>query len=213
MITVIGNMKGGTGKSTVTFNLAVWLAHKGKSLRLFDLDPQQTLADALEVRQEEAYEPKLPKAEFQSTLADLNKNKNADEVLIDVSMSDQKALKEAIVLCDRIVIPVAPSQADIWSTQRFIKLINETCTPKKPELLALINRADTHPLVTETKESEDALDFLPGISRIKKARLHNRTAYRRSFSEGLAVFELNPSGKASKEVLKLTAFLFQKTKK
>jgi len=208
MITVVGNMKGGTGKSTVTFNLAVWLGHQGKSLRLFDLDPQQTLADALDVRQEEAYEPKLPNAEFQDALADLTKNINSDEVLIDVSMSDQQALKEALVICDRVLIPVAPSQADIWSTQRFIKLINETCTNKKPELLALINRADTHPLVTETKESEEALDFLPGIHRIKKARLHNRTAYRRSFSEGLAVFELNPSGKASKEVLKLTDFLF-----
>jgi len=207
MITVIGNMKGGTGKSTVTFNLAVWLGHQGKSLRLFDLDPQQTLADVIEVRTEEEYEPTLPQAELQSTLKTIKKDKKTDEILIDVSMSDQDALKEAISICDRIVIPVAPSQADIWSTQRFIKLIKETCKGKMPEVVAIINRADTHPLVTETKESEEALDFLPGISRLK-ARLHNRTAYRRSFSEGLGVFELNPSGKASKEILKLTKHLY-----
>jgi chromosome partitioning protein len=207
MITVIGNMKGGTGKSTVTFNLAVWLSHQGKSLRLFDLDPQQTLADVIEVRAEEEYEPKLPKAEVQSNLQSLKTDAKTDETLIDVSMSDQDALKEAISVCDRIVIPVAPSQADIWSTQRFIKLIKETCKDAMPEVVAVINRADTHPLVTETKESEEALDFLPGIERIK-ARLHNRTAYRRSFSEGLGVFELNPSGKASKEILKLTKHLY-----
>jgi chromosome partitioning protein len=200
-------MKGGTGKSTVTFNLAVWLSHQGKSLRLFDLDPQQTLADVIEVRAEEEYEPKLPKAEVQSNLQSLKTDAKTDETLIDVSMSDQDALKEAISVCDRIVIPVAPSQADIWSTQRFIKLIKETCKDAMPEVVAVINRADTHPLVTETKESEEALDFLPGIERIK-ARLHNRTAYRRSFSEGLGVFELNPSGKASKEILKLTKHLY-----
>lgn len=207
MITVIGNMKGGTGKSTVTFNLAVWLGHQGKSLRLFDLDPQQTLADVIEVRAEEEYEPKLPQAELQPGLVTLKDDSKTDEILIDVSMSDQEALKQAITICDRIVIPVAPSQADIWSTQRFIKLIKETCTGSMPEVVAIINRADTHPLVTETQESEEALDFLPGINRIN-ARLHNRTAYRRSFSEGLSVFELNPSGKASKEVLKLTKHLY-----
>ena len=38
-------------------------------------------------------------------------------------------------------------------------------------------------------------------------RLHQRTAYRRSFSEGLAVFELDPMGKASKEMKKLAAML------
>lgn len=208
MITVIGNMKGGTGKSTVTFNLAVWLGHQGKKIRLFDLDPQQTLADVIEVRSEEEYEPKLPNAEHQKALSSLKTDKTSDEILIDVSMSDQKALKEAIKICDRILIPVAPSQADIWSTQRFIKLIKETCTDRIPPVLAIINRADTHPLVTETQESEEALDFLPGITRIK-SRLHNRTAYRRSFSEGLGVFELNPSGKASKEILKLTKHLYK----
>ncbi|MDX1352526.1 MAG: AAA family ATPase [Thiomicrorhabdus sp.] len=207
MITVIGNMKGGTGKSTVTFNLAVWLGHQGKSIRLFDLDPQQTLADVIEVRKEEAYQPALPRAENHLALETLTKGKTADEILIDVSMSDQVALKDAIKICDRILVPVAPSQADIWSTQRFMKLVKETCHDRRPEVLAVINRADTHPLVTETQESEEALDFLPGIKRIK-TRLHNRTAYRRSFSEGLGVFELNPTGKASKEILKLTKHLY-----
>jgi len=207
MITVVGNMKGGTGKSTITFNLAVWLAHQKKRLRLFDLDPQQTLADVLDVRREEAYEPFLPAIEHQAQLSKIKEDQDTDEILIDVSMSNESALKEALQLCDRILIPVAPSQADIWSTQRFIKLINETCT-HQPEVLGVINRADTHPLVVETKESEEAIDFLQGISRLS-SRLHNRTAYRRSFSEGLSVFELNPGSKASKEVLKLTKKLYK----
>ena len=46
MITVIANLKGGTGKSTVTFNLAIWLQSMGRRVTAIDLDPQQTLADA-----------------------------------------------------------------------------------------------------------------------------------------------------------------------
>ena len=53
MLTVIGNLKGGTGKSTVAFNLAVWLAHEKHGVRVFDLDPQATLIDTAEIREED----------------------------------------------------------------------------------------------------------------------------------------------------------------
>ena len=208
MITVVGNMKGGTGKSTITFNLAVWLTHQNKRIRLFDLDPQQTLTDVLDVRQEEAHKPLLPTIENQAQLSHIKEDQNTDEILIDVSMSNESALKEALQLCDRILIPVAPSQADIWSIQRFIKMIHKTCT-HQPEIFALINRAETHPETVETKESEEALDFLPGMKRLR-VRLHNRTAYRLSLSEGLGVFELNPRSKACKEIKKLTKKLYKK---
>ena len=41
MITVIANLKGGTGKSTVTFNLAVWLRSTDRRVAVIDLDPQK----------------------------------------------------------------------------------------------------------------------------------------------------------------------------
>lgn len=205
MITVIGNMKGGTGKSTVSFNLSVWLAHQGKSLALYDFDPQQTFADVIQVRNEEAYEPTLPLSKDADLISQIKKE-DADHIIIDVSMSDQESLKKAIKVCDQIIIPVAPSQADIWSTQRFIKLIKES-RKDMPTIHGLINRADTHPFVAETKETEEALDYLPHIER-QKQRLHNRTAYRRSFSEGLGVFELEPNGKASREFRKVAKKIF-----
>ncbi|BBP44622.1 AAA family ATPase [Thiosulfativibrio zosterae] len=205
MITVVGNMKGGTGKSTLAFNLAIWLAHQHKALRLFDLDPQQTLTDVVEVRNEEQYQPQLPKPHLLQDLADFTHT--GEHIIMDVSMSDQASLKLAIALANRIVIPVAPSQADIWSTQRFIKLIKETRTDL-PKMIAVINRADTHPFVAETKETEEALDYLPHIERLP-TRLHNRTNYRRSFSEGLAVFEMDPNGKASHEFIKVAKQIFK----
>lgn len=205
MITIIGNMKGGTGKSTLTFNLAVWLAHKGVPLTLLDLDPQKTFTDAIEVRQEEQYAPELPTAQDASALEALP---TEGEVLMDVSMSDQAALDRAIALAERIIIPVAPSQADVWSTQRFIKRIKSLRGDNLPQVLGVINRADTHPFVPETAETEEALDYLPLIKRVP-VRLHNRTAFRRSFSEGLAVFELEPSGKAAREFTRLARHLYE----
>ena len=72
--------------------------------------------------------------------------------------------------------------------------------------LGFINRADTNVGLRETDEAEQALQMLQGVKAMD-IRLYQRTAYRRSFSEGLGVFELDPMGKASKEMKKLAAML------
>lgn len=199
MITVIGNLKGGSGKSTVTFNLALWLMSHGKSVVVYDLDPQATLSDVALVRKEEKHQPPL-KVYARYVKPNFKTPSENYETLIDVGAANMEAMRRAISLADRVIIPVAPSQADIWSTQRFLLIIaGETRPDKKPpEVLAFINRADTHAIIKETDQAEEALRTLPGI-RVLNMRLCTRTIYRRSFSEGLAVFEIEPSGKAAKE--------------
>ncbi|MCK5648468.1 MAG: AAA family ATPase [Gammaproteobacteria bacterium] len=204
MITVVGNLKGGTGKSTVTFNLAVWLALNDHEVQLFDLDPQATLSDVGDIREEDEYEPLIS---ISNSIDELKKAHN-EEVLIDVGTADTDSMKTAISLTDRIIVPVPPSQADIWSTQRFIKMVLDIRGKKNmPQMLGFVNRADTHKGVRETGEAEDALKMLPHIDLIG-TRLYQRTTYRRSFSEGLAVFELEPKGKAAAEVNKFASIVY-----
>jgi len=208
MLTVIGNLKGGTGKSTVAFNLAVWLAHSKNGVKAFDLDPQCTLLDVNEVRTEDGYEPAFEVSTDLDELEALAKDKKRKQpIIVDMSATNMPAMEKAIFLADRVLIPVQPSQADIWSTQRFLKIIkNAADSNNKPEVLGFINRADTHIGVPETDEAEQALEMLPGVKALG-IRLYQRTAYRRSFSEGLGVFELDPMGKASNEMKKLAAML------
>ena len=204
MITVIANLKGGTGKSTVTFNLAVWLALNDHNVKIFDLDPQATLSDVADIREEDEYEPVVS---VSNRLNDIE-SETAEHILIDIGTADTDAMKKAISITDRIIVPVPPSQADIWSTQRFIKMVIDIHGKNKmPQMLGFINRADTHLGVRETGEAEDALKILPHIDLIA-TRLYQRTTYRRSFSEGLAVFELEPKGKAAAEVNKFASMVF-----
>ena len=207
MITVIGSLKGGSGKSTVTFNLAVWLEMAEAEVLVIDADPQATLSDVSEVRTEEGYEPFLNIKD--SSALSRKKLAGYDEVLIDVGTSDIESMKLALSLADRVVIPVPPSQADIWSTQRFINFLDEVVAGDRPQLLAFINRADTHHAIRESDEAAAALVSLPDVEFIKY-RLCQRTVFRRSFSEGLAVYELDPRGKGSKEFYALTAALYPK---
>jgi len=207
MITVVGSLKGGSGKSTITFNLAVWLAMAGQRVIAIDADPQSTLSDVIEVRSEERYEPAIKLG----SVHDLNKKKKLaqyDEVLIDVGTADLESLKQAVKLADQIFVPVPPSQADIWSTQRFLKLVNSVTEGNAPEIYGFINRGDTHRAVRETDEAAAALVSLPGIKFVK-ARLAQRTVFRRSFSEGLAVFELDPRSKGANEWNALAAVLYK----
>ncbi|MEA3640991.1 MAG: AAA family ATPase [Lamprobacter sp.] len=205
MITVIGSLKGGSGKSTLTFNMGVWLSMAEVDVQLLDADPQGTLTDVAEVRREEGFEPVLQVLDRASL--DVDQLREHDEALIDVGTSDMEALRRAIQLCDRVIVPVPPSQADIWSTQRFIQLMKSVERDQPPEIIGFINRGDTHHAVRETNEAAAALVSLPDI-RFLKTRLSQRTVFRRSFSEGLAVFELEPRGKGAKEFYALAASLF-----
>ena len=205
MISVIGNLKGGTGKSTVAFNLSLWVAtNRNVHVVVYDFDPQATLTDALEIRTEDGYQPNIrPK----NQVADLAKEGENTEVFVDIGMSDMDAMRIAIQKADRVIIPIAPSQADVWSTQRFINMIIEICGSNMPDVIGFMNRSDTHVAVRETDEAFDALSTLKVIKMLDE-RLYQRTAYRRSFSEGLAVFEMNAKSKAALEVEALGKVLY-----
>jgi len=106
---------------------------------------------------------------------------------------------------------VPPSQADIWSTQRFLSLVRKNAAEKSPDVCVFVNRADTHHSIRESDEAEEALAGLDGVKLLRN-RLCQRTAYRRSFSEGLGVFELVPWSKASKEFMTFALDLYPETK-
>ena len=199
MLTLYANFKGGTGKSTVVFNMAIWRLEQGHDVTVCDLDPQRTVTDVAAIRAEDGITPalkvvhKLPSRAKAAT-------KNGGDWLIDVGTSDMEAMRAAIKICDRIVIPVTPSQADIWSTQQFLDIVADVRPKsKRPPIIGFINRADPHPRSRENAEAMEALEMLEGIEPIA-AKMVQRLAFRRSFSEGLAVFELEPNGKAAAEL-------------
>ena len=207
MLIVVASLKGGSGKSTVAFNLAVWLARAGNRVCAFDLDPQATLSDVAQVREEEGYQPPLPVVRGVQGLEEAAAA--PDRIaLADVGVADLDSMNKAMSLADRILVPITPSQADIWSAQRFVQMVDEIGDGSAwPPVRAFINRGDTHHAVRESDEAAAALVALPGVEFVK-SRLHQRTVYRRSFSEGLAVFELEPKGKGAQEFTRLASRLF-----
>jgi len=210
-ITVIANLKGGSGKSTVAFNLGLWLHTMGQAVVVFDLDPQGTLGDVAETRREEGYEPELVVCQGKEKL-EKQLRTHSGQVLVDVGVGNMEAMKQAIKVADRILIPVPPSQPDVWATQRFLHIVDEAIgSARRPELLSFVNRADTHYAIRESDETEELLAQLPGIKLVPH-RLCQRTIYRHSLSEGLAIFELSRRNKAVEEFSTFARALFPKIK-
>jgi len=208
MITVIGSLKGGSGKSTVTFNLAVWLSLAGQKVLAMDLDPQATLTDVSDVRAEEGYQPPV-QVRGRRAMAQGVDFSAYDEVIIDVGTADMDSLKRALLIADKIVIPVPPSQADVWSTQRFIRFVSSIVSTRKnpPEVCTFINRVDMQSAANESYETAAALVSLPG-ARFLLPRLSQRPVFLHSFSEGLAAMELDPRDPGVREFNALAAELY-----
>lgn len=208
MITVIANLKGGSGKSTVTFNLAIWLKMMGEDVVAYDLDPQQTLNDVARLRKEDGTSPEIDVKVISDIDIDEQLGGHSSHVLVDVGAGNMNAMKQAIGLSDRVIVPVQPSQPDVWATQRFLKIISEACGDNnQPELIAFINRADTHHAVRESDEAEEALSMLNKF-RVIPNRLCQRTNFRRTFSEGLSIFELSEKSKSAEEFEKFAQALY-----
>ena len=208
VITVIANLKGGSGKSTVTFNLAIWLKMKGEEVVAYDLDPQKTLNDVARVRKDDGTTPELEVSVRDGEGVSEQLKKHACHVLVDVGAGNMDAMKQAISAADRVVVPVQPSQPDVWATQRFLQIISDACGDNKhPELLAFINRADTHHAVRESDEAEEALAMLKKFNVIPN-RLCQRTNFRRTFSEGLSIFELSEKSKSAEEFERFAQALY-----
>lgn len=172
---------------------------------MIDLDPQRTLSDAASLREEEGLEPAIQVEA--GSFADVSFPEDVDEIIIDVGTADLASFKQAIMVADRILIPVTPSQADVWSTQRFVDFIFKNTHGHPPESITFLNRADTSKSIHATDEAAAALEMLPGV-HLAPQRLSNRSAFRDSFSEGRAVFELEPRSVASREFLALVEPLF-----
>lgn len=212
MITVIANLKGGSGKSTVAFNLAVWLEKNGRRVVGYDLDPQCTFSDLGMLRKEIGNTPDLNIHSVRAVLGEQLTAHRDCEVLVDVGAANMAAMKEAMMSADRILIPVPPSQADVWATQRFLHIVGPDMDAirmnGRHRTMAFVNRADTNKSIRETHETEQALRMLPGIDEVMPHRLKLRTGFRRSLSEGLAVFEMWPHSKAADEFRVFAAALY-----
>lgn len=205
MIILIGGEKGGTGKSTITTNLAVGLSLQNREVIIVDCDPQGTSSKWINRRNKGfAALPKIHCVEKTGDIYDtiIDLGNRYKYVLVDAGGRDSEELRTAMVACNKLYIPLKASQPDIETTKHMSKLVKlAKSLNNKLVATAVISMAPTNHILTEDQE---AVALLAKLSDIKTSSIiiHERKVYRDAMAEGKGVIEYD-NAKASKEIKSL----------
>lgn len=211
-IILIGGEKGGTGKTTLAVNLAALRALQGRDVLLIDTDAQASASYWAQSRDETQTRPRVACIQkfgkgLPAEVRDLARR--YQDLIIDAGGRDSLELRAALVVAERVYIPIQPSQFDIWTLGRMDDLA-KTAQGFNPELQArvVISRASTNPSVNEVAEARNLLADFEHLS-LSSAVVRDRIAYRKAARDGLSVEELKPTDpKAGEEMRALFQEVF-----
>ena len=212
MITMIGGIKGGTGKTTIATNLAVMRSASKNKVLLIDADEQKTTViwsnqrDSREVETNFTTVPLGGKA----LRTQLEKMKgDYDDIIIDVGGRETTSLRAAITISDVWLIPFRPRSPDIWAIDDISSVIVDMKpTNQKIKIFSILNQADFSGSDNESSlsilqdcEEFDCIEFTIGM----------RKSFPNAFTDGLGVIEMKiPDKKAVHEIKSLYDFVYNK---
>ncbi|MGV0951923.1 MAG: division plane positioning ATPase MipZ [Azonexus sp.] len=210
MILLLGGEKGGTGKSTVAVNLAVWLARQGTDVVLIDTDIQATASHFVDRRNALDGAPKVHCAEKHGNVYDTVRDlaKRYQQVIVDAGGRDSEELRTALVAAHLVYCPLKASQPDIETSVHMNQLV-KLARGMNPILQArlLISMGSTNPVVQEAADAREILGQLTEFT-LSDVIVRERKAYRDAMIEGRGVVELS-NEKATAEIAALAREIYQ----
>lgn len=211
MIITVGGIKGGSGKTTISTNLAVMSAIEGKDVLLVDADDQETASDFTVLRNETLENGagytsiKLTGPAVRTEV--LRLRDKYDTIIIDTGGRDTTSQRAALTVSDILLVPFVPRSFDVWTIEKVNTIVSEMRVAN-PELKAytFINRADHQG--SDNDGASDALKDAPELIFIDTP-IGARKAFSNAAASGLSVIELqSKDSRAVAEVQILYQYLF-----
>lgn len=193
------SQKGGSGKTTLSLNLAIAATLKGLSVVVIDLDPQQSAARWVRLRTADVPVILPGHAPNLASLIERARDGGADLAVIDTAPKSESAALAAAKQADLVLIPCQPSNLDL---DAVADTVNIAALAKTPAVFVLNNCRASSSLADQAEEAlrEYRLPIAP-------VRIGNRVAFVKSLTEGKGVLEYEPSGPAAQEIKRLYAVL------
>lgn len=212
MITVVGGIKGGGGKSTIATNLCVMRSQTGKKVLLIDADEQRTASYWVSQRKSSKIDTEWTTILLSGDDIHYEIRKLAvhyDDIIIDIGGRDTTSQRSALGIADNCIIPFKPKSFDMWTLGAVKKMIAEI-KPHNEKLVTylLLNQAECR-----GTENQDSFEMMKEFSNF--ICIPTSIGYRKSFgnaaSEGLGVVELKKQDqKATDEMKNLYNFIYER---
>ena len=203
MIILIGGEKGGSGKSCLAQNLAVYLSQEQNSTVLMvDCDPQRTTSDWIQERNANPQLSQVNCVQLYGKIRNdlLSLQHHYDYIIVDCGGQDNLALRAAMSVAAHVLIPLRPKRRDLKTVPHMEDIIS-TCQMVNPKMKAafVITQCPSLPCmasrILQAKEVCRSFD-MPVLDAIT----FSRNIYDDSEEKGLSVMELDPDGKAANEI-------------
>lgn len=194
-VIAVVNQKGGTGKTTVTMNLAAGLARRGRTL-VVDGDPQGSAGQWARMASEERPFPAsvfVVAGPLQRELRALRKD--YDFIVVDCPPTLEGGTVEgALGSADHVLIPVLPSPMDLWGSVRMGRSLEQAraANPSlKPHIV--VNQVEMRSALSRAMKHALMEIDIPALEQ----HLRRRAIYRRAALEGSSVYDLGKPGLAA----------------
>ncbi len=185
------NAKGGSGKSTISTNLAGYFANSGEKVLLADFDPQESALGWLNARAKSR-----PIIKGVAAYKDgLKPTRDTSVVIIDAPAAIHgKELTQFAKKAQTFIVPVLPSPIDMRAAVNFIKELKDTgpITRKEAKIGLVANRARGNTnIFLQLDEFLSGYRGVPYITALRESQ-----NYIRAVERGLSIFEFAPGATA-----------------
>jgi chromosome partitioning protein len=196
-------LKGGTGKTTVSVNLAARAFGAGLRVLLADMDPQASASDWAKARRTPGPMTIPVKVGSLAATHCTAQSANTELMILDTRASSQMDTLAAVKAAELSLVVVRPTVIDLRAIAATVELLR----PLRKPLAFVINQAPSQRIGRDPVLVSEAIDLLLGYGvAVAPVGLRARQIYQTSFSAGLTPFEEDPDGAAGQEVDRLWAF-------